>query len=94
MVERRGARLAERLQVGAVVDPDPESDGHVGALLLPHRLDQQTAELRPTFEERGFRTLAISAVTRDGLAELVETVAGELDRMRRDDALDSPGAEG
>jgi GTP-binding protein len=45
-----------------------------------------TAELRPSFEERGFKTLTISAVTRDGLTELVATVASELDRMRQGDA--------
>jgi GTP-binding protein len=54
---------------------------------------EQTAELRPIFESRGFRTLAISAVTRAGLRELVTTVASELDRMRQGDTFDSPGDE-
>ena len=42
-----------------------------------------TEELRPTFEERGYKTLTISAVTREGLPELVTTIASELDRMRQ-----------
>ena len=42
-----------------------------------------TTELKPLFVERGYQTLAISAVTRAGLPELVSTVAGELDRMRQ-----------
>ena len=50
---------------------------------------EQTARLRPLFEERGYLTLAISAVTREGLAELVNKVAGELDRLRHGDQLDS-----
>lgn len=50
---------------------------------------EQTAELRPGFEKRGFRTLAISAVTREGLPELVTTIAGELDRLRQGRSLDS-----
>lgn len=49
---------------------------------------EQTAVLRPVFENRGFRTLAISAVTREGLPELVNTVARELDRMRQGEPLD------
>jgi GTP-binding protein len=52
---------------------------------------EQTEELRPIFESRGFRTLAISAVTRAGLPELITTVARELDRMRQGDTLDSHG---
>ena len=51
---------------------------------------EQTAELRQIFEDRGFRTMAISAITREGLPELVTTIAGELDRMRQGDTLDSP----
>ena len=54
---------------------------------------EQTDEIRPLFESRGFRTLAISAITREGLPELVTAVASELDRMRQDDTLDSPGGE-
>jgi GTP-binding protein len=46
---------------------------------------EQTPEIRSIFEGRGFRTLAISAVTREGLPELVTTVANELDRMRHND---------
>ena len=44
---------------------------------------EETARLRPLFEERGYSTLAISAVTRDGLPELINQVAAELDRMRQ-----------
>lgn len=54
---------------------------------------EQTEVLRPAFENRGFRTLAISAVTREGLPELVTTIARELDRMRQGDPLDSVGDE-
>jgi GTP-binding protein len=54
---------------------------------------EQTAELRPAFEARGYRTMAISAVTREGLAELVTVVARELDRMRQAGKLDSPSVE-
>ena len=42
-----------------------------------------TADLKQLFVDRGYRTLEISAVTREGLPELVSTVAGELDRMRQ-----------
>jgi len=55
---------------------------------------QQTAVLRPLFEERGYATLAISAVTREGLPELVNRVAGMLDRMRQGDRLDSRPSHG
>jgi len=54
---------------------------------------EQTEELRPGFEKRGYKTLTISAVTREGLPELVTTIAGELDRMRKDEPLDSSGNE-
>ncbi len=54
---------------------------------------ERTAELRPLFEARGYRTLAISAVTREGLAELVTVVARELDRMRQTEPLDSPAVD-
>ena len=54
---------------------------------------EQTAALRPTFETRGYRTFAVSAVSREGLAALVSTIAGELDRMRQPGALDSPADE-
>jgi len=49
---------------------------------------QQTARLRPLFEERNYATLAISAVTREGLPELVNRVAALLDRMRQSEQLD------
>ncbi len=51
---------------------------------------ERTEELQPHFAERGYRTLAISAVTRAGLTELVTIIATELDRMRSRDELDSP----
>ena len=41
------------------------------------------------FEERGYLVLAISAVTREGLPELVNQIAGALDRMRQGGPLDS-----
>jgi GTP-binding protein len=46
---------------------------------------EQTDEYRTIFENRGFRTLAISAVTREGLPKLVTTIASELDHMRQGD---------
>ena len=49
---------------------------------------EKTGELRPAFEDRGYRTMAVSAVTREGLAELVAAVVHELDRLRRPDPLD------
>ena len=51
---------------------------------------ERTEELQPHFTERGYRTLAISAVTRTGLTELVTMIATELDRLRNMDELDSP----
>jgi GTP-binding protein len=54
---------------------------------------ERTEELRPIFEDRGFHTMAISAVTRAGLPELVTTIASELDRMRQADTLDSHDSE-
>ena len=53
---------------------------------------EETARLRPLFEERGYATLAISAVTREGLPELVHQVAALLDRMRQGGRLDSAPA--
>jgi GTP-binding protein len=52
---------------------------------------ERTEEIRPIIEERGFRTLSISAVTREGLPELVTIAASELDRMRQETRLDSSG---
>ena len=52
---------------------------------------ERTEEIRPIIEERGFRTLSISAVTREGLPELVTMAASELDRMRQETRLDSSG---
>ncbi len=46
---------------------------------------EQIPELRPSFEAQGFRTLAISAVTGEGVPELVQCAARELDRMRQGD---------
>ena len=47
-------------------------------------------QLRPLFTERGYRVMEISAVTREGLPELVTTVARELDRLRHPGELDTP----
>ncbi|MFC1779269.1 GTPase ObgE [Thermodesulfobacteriota bacterium] len=55
---------------------------------------EKTEEIRTEFEQRGFKTFAISAVTREGLPELVTIIASELDRMRQADPLDSSGDEG
>lgn len=55
---------------------------------------EKTVELQPVFTRRGYRTLAVSAVTREGLAELVAVVASELDRLRRSSQLDRPAGEG
>ena len=40
---------------------------------------EKTEEIRAEFEQRGFKTFAISAVTREGLPELVTIIASELD---------------
>jgi GTP-binding protein len=55
---------------------------------------EETEEIRAEFEQRGFKTFAISAVTREGLPELVTIIASELDRMRQADPLDSSSDEG
>jgi GTP-binding protein len=55
---------------------------------------EETEEIRSKFEQRGFRTFAISAVTREGLPELVTVIASELDRMRQTDTLDRSVVEG
>ncbi|MEZ4599788.1 MAG: GTPase ObgE [Syntrophotaleaceae bacterium] len=47
-------------------------------------------EVRRIFEQRGYRTLAISAVTGEGIGDLVATVGGELERLRR---KDEPGVD-
>jgi len=54
---------------------------------------EETEEIRAEFEQRGFKTFAISAVTREGLPELVTIIASELDRMRQADPLDSSNDE-
>ncbi len=54
---------------------------------------QQLPEVRRIFEERGFTTHAISAVTREGVPELVRAAAAELDRLRRPETLDNPSPE-
>ncbi|MGK2905367.1 MAG: GTPase ObgE [Desulfuromonadales bacterium] len=54
---------------------------------------ERTEEIRLIIEGRGFRTLSISAVTREGIPELVTTAAGELDRMRQQTKLDSSAGE-
>lgn len=54
---------------------------------------EQTDAIRQIIASRGFRTMAISAVTRSGLAELVTTITGELDRMRQASELDSSSDE-
>jgi GTP-binding protein len=54
----------------------------------------QLNEMRPCFEEQGFRTFAISAVTGEGLPELVRATGRELARRRSPDELDSNSGEG
>jgi GTP-binding protein len=41
-------------------------------------------EIRKIFEQRGYRTLVISAVTGEGISDLVATVGRELERLRVD----------
>jgi GTP-binding protein len=55
---------------------------------------EKTLELQPVFAGRGYRTLAVSAVTKEGLAELVRIVAEELKRLRKAGPLDRPDADG
>lgn len=50
--------------------------------------------IRQIFEARGFTTMAISAVTREGTAELVRMAAAQLDRMRQSAELDSSPLDG
>jgi GTP-binding protein len=45
-------------------------------------------EVRRIFEQRGYRTLVVSAVTGEGVPELVTTVGRELERLRRGDEPD------
>lgn len=54
---------------------------------------EQTTELQPLLQNRGYKTFAISAVTREGLSDLVKTIARELDRMRKPEELDRPDDE-
>jgi GTPase len=55
---------------------------------------EQVADLRQVFENKGFRTYAISAVSGEGLPELVRATGQELARIRRAGALDSSPDEG
>jgi GTP-binding protein len=41
------------------------------------------AEVLPYFSSRGYRVFPISAVTGEGVKELVTAVSGELERMRQ-----------
>lgn len=50
--------------------------------------------IRQIFEDRGFTTMAISAVTREGTTELVRMAAAQLDRMRQSAELDSSPLDG
>jgi GTP-binding protein len=43
-------------------------------------------QVRPFFEKRGYRILVVSAVTGQGVPELVATVGRELERLRRSEA--------
>ena len=54
---------------------------------------EQVATLRPVFEKKGLRTLAISAVSGEGLPELVQTVGRQLAALRSGEALDSASSE-
>ncbi len=51
---------------------------------------EEIETLRPFFESKGYKTFAISAVTGDGLPELVQATGRELARIRSTEALDSP----
>ncbi len=48
---------------------------------------ERTDELRQHFESLGYPVLAISAVTGEGVKELVNVLGRELDRLRRGDAV-------
>ncbi|BCR03601.1 GTPase Obg [Desulfuromonas versatilis] len=43
---------------------------------------QLAEQTRPWFEQQGYRVFAISAVTGEGLRELVEAIGGQLNRLR------------
>jgi len=51
---------------------------------------EQLPVMRETFAALGYETLAVSAVTGEGTAELVRRVGAELAHWRSADALDSP----
>ena len=56
---------------------------------------RQAAGLQASFEKRGLRTLAVSAVTGEGIPELIQTVAKELGQIRKNRGpLDTPAADG
>lgn len=55
---------------------------------------EQTPAMRREFEARGFSTLAVSAVTREGLPELIVRIVQELDRLHRATDLDSRPDQG
>ncbi len=59
---------------------------------------ERAAELGPAFESRGYRVFPLSAVTGDGVPELVRAVGSELERLRAAQAgtpsLDSDPDEG
>ncbi len=46
---------------------------------------EKAEELKPQFESLGYPVMMISAVTKEGLKELVTTVGKELDRLREQD---------
>jgi len=51
----------------------------------------KVAEVRPYFEKQGYRVFALSAVTGEGVEELVESIGKELDRRRESPASGSDG---
>jgi GTP-binding protein len=51
---------------------------------------EQLPTMREVFAALGYRTMAVSAVTGEGTAELVRFVGQELSRLRAGEALDSP----
>jgi len=55
---------------------------------------EQLPAIRQIFEDRGFTTMAISAVTREGTTELVRMAAAQLDHMRQSAKLDSSPLDG
>ncbi|MEZ4485616.1 MAG: GTPase [Syntrophotaleaceae bacterium] len=78
-LERHNPRLLEKPQLVVLTKADVTE------------VREQAGAIAAVFAERGFRTLLISAVTKEGLDELVACVAQELSRLRSGEDVDEFG---